>query len=126
MMQAQGIRTGDRCDVHDDRGRVIGGWTADGDAAEIVLEDGQRKVAFPVTTHDGQEHTAVFDYDEQVSLTFGYGDPMPRFPQGTPEYDAYAAELRAELAKFVAQEPPYDKLPDGSTPGAARAAGFGL
>lgn len=26
----------------------------------------------------------------------------PMYPQGTPEYDAYAAELRTELAKWVA------------------------
>lgn len=110
-MQAQGIRTGDRCDVHNDQGRVIGGWTADGDAVDTILEDGQHKVAFPVTTHDGQEHTAVFDYNEQVPLSFGYGQAaviQPRFPQGTPEYDAYAAELREELRKWVAHEPPYD------------------
>lgn len=125
-MQAQGIRTGDRCDVHDAKGRVIGGWTATGDAVDTILEDGQHKVAFPVTAHDGQEHTAIFDYDEQVPLAFGYGAIAPRFPKGTPEYDAYAAELRAELAKFAAGEPPYNKLPDGTTPGAARAAGFGL
>jgi len=29
------------------------------------------------------------------------------FPEGTPEYAAYAAALKAELAKFVAGEPPY-------------------
>jgi hypothetical protein len=32
----------------------------------------------------------------------------PKFPEGTPEYDAYAAELRVELAKFSRGEAPYD------------------
>lgn len=32
----------------------------------------------------------------------------PRYPIGTPEYDAYAEELRAELRKWSAGEPPYD------------------
>jgi hypothetical protein len=31
----------------------------------------------------------------------------PRFPAGTPEHDAYAAELRAELAKWAAGVEPY-------------------
>lgn len=33
-------------------------------------------------------------------------DP-PRFPEGTPEYDAYAAELKTELAKWVGGEGEY-------------------
>lgn len=32
----------------------------------------------------------------------------PQHPAGTPEYDAYAAALRAELVKFAKGEPPYD------------------
>lgn len=36
----------------------------------------------------------------------------PRFPQGTPGYEAYAAALRVELAKFAAGEPPYP-YPEG-------------
>lgn len=35
---------------------------------------------------------------------------QPRFPAGTPEYAAYAAELRAELAKFANREAPYDTV----------------
>lgn len=31
----------------------------------------------------------------------------PTYPQGTPEYDAYAAELRTELGKFARGEDPY-------------------
>lgn len=44
------------------------------------------------------------------------GEPMPpaeltgpRCPEGTPEYAAYATELRAELAKWSAGEPPYER-----------------
>lgn len=33
---------------------------------------------------------------------------QPEFPQGTPEYDAYAKALRAELAKFSKGEAPYE------------------
>jgi hypothetical protein len=31
----------------------------------------------------------------------------PKFPAGTPEYEVYAAELRAELDKFARSEEPY-------------------
>ncbi|HEU4423686.1 MAG TPA: hypothetical protein VFR67_14240 [Pilimelia sp.] len=34
-------------------------------------------------------------------------DVEPQFPIGTPEYDAYAAELRGELRKWANGEPPY-------------------
>lgn len=34
--------------------------------------------------------------------------PQPRFPKGTPEYDAYRAELKTELNKFAKGEPPYE------------------
>jgi len=33
--------------------------------------------------------------------------PAPEYPEGTPEYDAYAAELRAELDKWRRGDPPY-------------------
>lgn len=36
-------------------------------------------------------------------------DLEPRYPKGTPEYAAYAAQLRAELAKFANHEPPYNQ-----------------
>lgn len=42
-----------------------------------------------------------------------YQDP-PQFPPGTPEYDAYDAELREELAKFAAGEEPYPYPAPGS------------
>ena len=32
----------------------------------------------------------------------------PRYPAGTPEYEAYKTELAAELAKFAAGEAPYE------------------
>jgi hypothetical protein len=100
-MQAEEIRTGDRYDVLDDRGRVTGGWTATGDA---VVEDGY--VYASVRFHDGQEGTNSWPVGQQVPLSFGAG-PKPPFPEGTPEYDTYRAALTEELAKFAAGEEPY-------------------
>jgi len=37
--------------------------------------------------------------------------PEPRYPVGTPEYDAYVAELRTELDKFARGEDPYPYAP---------------
>lgn len=37
---------------------------------------------------------------------------QPRFPVGTPEYDAYAAELVVELDKFVRGEGEYKAQPE--------------
>jgi hypothetical protein len=39
-----------------------------------------------------------------------FADP-PLYPAGTPEYAAYADELRIELDKFAAGEPPYPYPP---------------
>lgn len=37
-------------------------------------------------------------------------DPtVPRFPEGTPEYEAYRLALRAELQLFAAGLPPYEE-----------------
>lgn len=100
-MQAEGIRTGDRYDQLNGQGKVIGGWTATGDA---VIEDG--KVRVPVVHHDGGDGVREWDLGTQVPLTFGAG-PQPRFPKGTPEYDKYEADLKEELAKWVAGEGEY-------------------
>lgn len=35
----------------------------------------------------------------------------PKYPQGTPEYEAYAKALRAELKLFARGEAPYGFLP---------------
>lgn len=128
-MQADGIRKGDRCDVYNDHGKIVGGWIA----MEDATVDGDQ-VSFKVLRHDGPEDVARFQVGEQVPLSWGAGpkitdyalhlvseqqrreaearpdpsDLKPRFPEGTPEYEAYAAQLRAELAKFAAGEPPYD------------------
>lgn len=32
----------------------------------------------------------------------------PRYPEGTPEYEAYREKLMAELEKFKKGLPPYD------------------
>lgn len=38
----------------------------------------------------------------------GVDIPAPRFPEGTPEYALYRAELKTELDKFAAGETPYE------------------
>jgi hypothetical protein len=109
-MQAKALKTGDRYDVTDDRGRVTGGWTATGDA--VIGDDGS--VYLPVKYHDGQEGTNTWaDPETQVPLSWGAG---PKYPAGTPEYDAYEAGLKEELAKWVAGEGEYAR-PPFRTPG---------
>lgn len=39
----------------------------------------------------------------------------PRYPKGTPEYERYAADLRAELALYAARQPPYNDAPPTTT-----------
>lgn len=121
-MQAEGIKTGDRHDDYDDQGNVTGGWIATGDAVTV---DGT--VWIPVRHHDGEDDQVIARPGAQIDLSWGAGGDMQRtvkYPPGSPEYEAYAAELRAELAKFAAGEPPYDRPVEGY-PGAARDAGFG-
>lgn len=67
-MQAEGIRTGDRRDKHNNQGQIVGGWTATGDA---VVEGGN--VYIPIRFHDGQDGTLTFSLGTQVPLTFGVG-----------------------------------------------------
>lgn len=111
-MQAEGIKAGDRHDEYDDRGRVSGGWTATGDAVVAFSDAHDQDMAYvPVRLHSGQEGALAFEIGEQVSLSWGAGGDMQRtvkYPPGTPEYDAYVTELRAELAKWKNHEPPYD------------------
>ncbi len=50
--------------------------------------------------------------DAKLDATFG---PLgPRYPAGTPEYTAYATELRTELAEFAAGEAPYEYAPSAT------------
>lgn len=44
--------------------------------------------------------------DEDTAATLG---AQPRYPAGTPEYEAYRTELRAELAKWVAGVGEYER-----------------
>lgn len=111
-MQAEGLKAGDRHDEYDSRGRVIGGWTVTGDAV-VAFSDAhnQNMVYVPVTLHSGQEGALTFEVGEQVSLSWGAGGDLQRtvkYPPGTPEYEAYADALGAELQKFRDHEPPYD------------------
>jgi hypothetical protein len=48
-----------------------------------------------------------------------YTDP-PKYPAGTPEHEAYAAELRTELDKWVAGDAPYLLTIDEAAEPAAR------
>lgn len=50
---------------------------------------------------DGMQSSA-YQYARDVEFT----DP-PRFPAGTPEYEAYATELHGELEKFAKGNEPY-------------------
>lgn len=105
-MQAEAIKAGDRYDDFDDQGRVISGWTAIGDAER----DGN-SVLVPVRYHHGAEGWNGYVVGQNVDLTWGAGGDLQRtvkYPPGTPEYEAYAAELRAELQKFRERVPPYD------------------
>lgn len=105
-MQAEGIRKGDRYDAVDDNGQATGGgWTATGDA-EIKGD----QVYVPVVYHEGGQPAhggaIVRKIGTQVPITYGAGLAQPRFPKG-PEYEAFATELREELAKWVAGEGEY-------------------
>jgi hypothetical protein len=47
------------------------------------------------------------DYEDGAEVPAELG-LEPRYPAGTPEYEAYKAELTTELAKFAAGEAPYE------------------
>ncbi len=85
-------------------------WTVMLDAIERVIELAPAaRVEMPLARdlalieHVERGHDAaniVHDFSE-----------LPQYPEGTPEYDAYVAELKPELAKFVKGEPPYEYGP---------------
>jgi hypothetical protein len=60
-------------------------------------------------------HGDYLDHMDEHERADALADPLdpaelavsPRYPEGTPEYDAYATELRGELQKFAAAEAPY-------------------
>jgi hypothetical protein len=56
------------------------------------------------TNEHESRYTAECEADDQFGLALV---SQPAFPKGTPEYAAYEAQLRIELAKFVAGEAPY-------------------
>lgn len=60
-----------------------------------------------------RQQLAIWDYSDGEEIRLD-NPTSPLFPEGTPEHAAYAAELRAELAKFVAGEGEYsDELATG-------------
>ena len=94
-MQAEGIKAGDQGD----------GWEATQDA---IVKYG--RVFVPVL-RNGALDTDIYDVGQQASLTWDAGGDLQRtvkYPPGPPEYDAYRAELTAELEKLRNGEPPYD------------------
>lgn len=67
------------------------------------------------------ETGSVREYARSLLADFGYSLPpdpelTPRFPKGTPEYEAYKAELKAELGKWSRREPPYERDPFDAAP----------
>lgn len=56
------------------------------------------------TPHDYSDRTSP----DLITTVPGASTLEPRFPKGTPEYEAYATELREELRKWSNHEPPYD------------------
>jgi len=94
---------------------VASGETADRDRAKALVEAYNERDAR--IERDAAHARAVDgrwggpDDGEQ-----GWGQPdgmlaAPTFPPGTPEYNAYATGLRAELAKFAKGEEPYPYPP---------------
>lgn len=72
-----------------------------GDAREFIVR----------TVHAIDEYVLLGDSNVWVAMNHlrvvRKGTPGPRFPKGTPEYTKYAKDLRVELQKYVAGEPPY-------------------
>lgn len=68
--------------------------------AEALVENGLR-ICDETDAEDAQIHV----YARDVEVT------GPKFPKGTPEYEAYATELHAELEKFAKGEAPYEYGP---------------
>lgn len=62
----------------------------------------------------GRERAHVLRSQIRDALALGILRPV-LYPAGTPEYAAYAAELKVELAKFAAGEEPckYPRTKDG-------------
>lgn len=67
-MQVEGLKTGDRLDTYDDRGRVSGGWTVTKDA---TVDDGYAYV--PIRYHSGKTDSLVQPVGTQIPITWGAG-----------------------------------------------------
>lgn len=68
----------------------------------------------PTTWHDEQVGYGVYTQPCQRPARHddAIGHALVRYPEGTPEYAAYAAELRAELGKWVAGAEPVVVITD--------------
>lgn len=62
--KAQDIRTGDRYEYRNERGHIIGGWTATGDAQPFEVN----QVVVPVRYHDGGDGSRVWNVDTDVPV----------------------------------------------------------
>jgi hypothetical protein len=93
-----------------------------GDLGESGVVTGTVTASFP--DYPGQWHlrTATGElwgfFTRQVQAVIDLAPPVagivpPRYPAGTPEHTAYAAELRTELNKFAAGEEPYSYTTSG-------------
>lgn len=70
--KAQDIRTGDHYEYRNERGHIIGGWTATGDAQPYAEpEPGEVKedqVVVPVKYHDGGQGARIWIVDTDVPV----------------------------------------------------------
>jgi hypothetical protein len=66
------------------------------------------------TAQDAAEQAEADEHEQQQLDAMGKHEESlaeitpPKYPEGTPEYAAYVAELIPELEKFARREPPYD------------------
>jgi hypothetical protein len=81
-----------------------------GQAAATIL-DGERVQLYIMPDRDCFAADMIMSRDDARGLRDMLNRVVdgPLYPKGTPEYAAYEAELKTELAKFQAGEPPYDR-----------------
>lgn len=104
---APGTPEGDALLTHEQRAKA--GWVSDQGEIDRLLDDaiGPQPTALVATTPSVFPDAPAVRQSGDGSQEFGPYVTGPRFPEGTPEHDAYAAELRTELGKFSRGEAPY-------------------
>lgn len=90
---------------------IAAGWMyrdgMDGARRVVRLTENTRTWLASLTADDREALWAEYGVRVPADAVTSFTDP-PRYPEGTPEYRAYAAELRGELAKWAAGEAPYE------------------